>query len=138
MSSIQIVIPFIALTAVGWLLVVIGFGIATAGDPVTIFRDDPSSYPYWVVSLCGPFIFAAAIAHAALWAPVSPGLGMTVFIIGTTIRLTNDDALTTDVPTEFALLFTGSFLAILFWVRTYLSNRKQTIMVHFIVLRPYN
>ena len=75
MSSIQIVIPFIALTAFGWLLVVIGFGISTTGQ---IPRDDPTSYPYWVVSLFGPFIFATAIAHAALWAPVSHIVGAVV------------------------------------------------------------
>ena len=56
---------------------VIGFGIATVRDE-TIPRDDPISYPYWVVSLCGPFIFAAAIAHAALWAPVSSAVGAIV------------------------------------------------------------
>ena len=81
MSSIQIVIPLIGLTAIGWLLVVIGFGISSTKDefdPEKLPRDDPTSYPYWVVSLCGPFIFVAAIAHAAAWPPISSVVGAVV------------------------------------------------------------
>ena len=32
----------------------------------------------WFSCMCGPFIFAAAIAHAALWAPVSSAVGVIV------------------------------------------------------------
>ena len=47
------------------------------------------------------------------------GLGMTVYNAGNVIRQINDGSLSfiiTDVPAGFALLFAGSFLAILFWV----------------------
>ena len=60
----QAVLPLFALTAIGWLLVVVGFGLLTKpdGDPGL-----PVFYPLWMVSFCGPVLIGCAIAHAALW-----------------------------------------------------------------------
>ena len=61
---IQAVLPLFALTAIGWLLVVIGFGILTEpGGNV----NRPEFYPMWMVSLCGPLVIGCGVAHAALW-----------------------------------------------------------------------
>lgn len=83
----KLVLPFIVLTAIGWLLVVIGFGIKTQSDndrddfdapgplffnePDFVMNNEPESYPYWIVTLSGPLTFIAAVVHAALWAPWS-------------------------------------------------------------------
>ena len=74
--SVQIAIPFIGLTGIGWLLVVIGFGIVTVRDNAD--EGDPQVYPQWMVSFCGPLIIAAAIAHAATWMPTTAIVGAIV------------------------------------------------------------
>ena len=77
----QIAVPFIILTGIGWLLVVIGFGILTLRDDGD--RGDPTSYPQWIVSLCGPLIIGAALAHAASWMPATAIIGAVVSCVRT-------------------------------------------------------
>ena len=72
----QAVLPLFALTAIGWLLVVIGFGMFTepGGDV-----NHPVLYPMWMVSFCGPVVIGCGVAHAALWQrPVTTILGAIV------------------------------------------------------------
>ena len=45
---------------------------------VTQDRDEPFSYPYWIVCISGPFVFAAAVIHAAIWKPYSLIVGAIV------------------------------------------------------------
>ena len=55
----QAVLPLFALTAIGWLLVVIGFGMFTepGGDV-----NHPVLYPMWMVSFCGPVVIGCGVA----------------------------------------------------------------------------
>ncbi len=41
-------------------------------------KDEPYSYPLWIVSVSGPFLFTSAIIHAALWKPWSSIFGAIV------------------------------------------------------------
>ena len=72
----QIAVPFIGLTGIGWLLVVIGFGLTTVRDEFD--ENTPVLYPQWMVSFCGPLIIGVAIAHAASWQPASAIIGAAV------------------------------------------------------------
>ena len=72
----QIAVPFICLTAIGWLLVVVGFGLLTVRDGAD--EGNAAFYPQWMVSFCGPLIIGVAIAHAASWQPASAIIGAAV------------------------------------------------------------
>lgn len=44
-------------------------------------KDEPDSYPLWIVSISGPFLFVTAVIHAALWKPWSSLFGAIVSLI---------------------------------------------------------
>lgn len=84
--SLQVAVIFVALMAVPWLLTVITFGIASfnaLGSTVYVPRDNSVSYPFWMVSLCGPLLMVSAFLHAALWRPLSTYCGAVVSSIAT-------------------------------------------------------
>ncbi len=59
-------------------------------SPITIFpcrgysqagindKEEPESYPLWIVSISGPFLFISAVIHAALWKPWDSAFGAIV------------------------------------------------------------
>ena len=66
---------------VPWLLTVITFGIASfnvLGSAIFISRGNSVSYPFWMVSICGPLLMASALVHAALGKPLSTYSGAIV------------------------------------------------------------
>ena len=73
---VQIAVPFIGLTALAWLLIVVGYGIGTNGFQFD--ESQPYSYPYWMACISGPFVIVTAVLHAALWKPISNIMGAVV------------------------------------------------------------
>ena len=68
---LQVVFPLVGLVAIGWLLIIIGFGIETNQEPVPIpavriQADSSISYSWWMVILVTPFMLVMAAVQAAI------------------------------------------------------------------------
>jgi hypothetical protein len=62
----QVIFPFAGLVAVGWLLIIIGFGIETNQKVVRIPADSPRRYSWWMVILVTPLMLVMAVVQAAI------------------------------------------------------------------------
>ena len=60
----QVVFPLVGLVAIGWLLIIIGFGIETIQESVP--ADLPFRYSWWMVILVTPFMLVMAVVQAAI------------------------------------------------------------------------
>ena len=65
-SCIQVVFPLVGLVAIGWILIIIGFGIETNQELVLIPADAPIRYSWWMVILVTPFMLVMAVVQAAI------------------------------------------------------------------------
>ena len=63
---IQVVFPLVGLVAIGWILIIIGFGIETNQELVLIPADAPIRYSWWMVILVTPFMLVMAVVQAAI------------------------------------------------------------------------
>ena len=113
----KVAIPLFALTALGWLLVIISFGLGA------VIAGGAASYPFWVVSFGGPIVIIAAVIHAALRRPYSiftaaittffsvffiTALGMILYLTGQGIR-------TSVALAPVGVGFAGALIATIFW-----------------------
>ncbi len=62
----QAVFPLAGMVAIGWFLIIIGFGIETNQPLVLIPVDNPVRYSWWMVILVTPFMLTMAIVQAAI------------------------------------------------------------------------
>ena len=62
----QVVFPLAAMVVVGWLLIIIGFGIETNKPLVVLPGGKPIHYSWWMVILVIPFLLIMAVAQAAI------------------------------------------------------------------------
>ena len=62
----QVVFPLVGLVAIGWILIIIGFGIETNQELVLIPADAPIRYSWWMVILVTPFMLVMAVVQAAI------------------------------------------------------------------------
>ena len=62
----QVVFPLAAMVVVGWLLIIIGFGIETNKPLVVLPGGEPIHYSWWMVILVIPFLLIMAVAQAAI------------------------------------------------------------------------
>ena len=63
---LQVVFPLIGLVAIGWLLIIIGFGIETNQESPSIHANEPLSYSWWMVILVMPFMLVMTVVQAAV------------------------------------------------------------------------
>ena len=63
---LQVVFPLIGLVAIGWILIIIGFGIETNQESPSIQANEPLSYSWWMVILVTPFMLVMAVVQAAI------------------------------------------------------------------------
>jgi hypothetical protein len=63
-SCTQVVFPLVGLVAVGWILIIIGYGIETI--KVDLPADGSIRYSWWVVILVTPFMLVMAVVQAAI------------------------------------------------------------------------
>ena len=63
---LQVVFPLVGLVAIGWILIIIGFGIETNQELVLIPADSPIRYSWWMVILVTPFMLVMAVVQAAI------------------------------------------------------------------------
>ena len=58
--------PLAGMVAIGWFLIIIGFGIETNQPQASVPADDPTRYSWWMVILVTPFMLTMAIVQAAI------------------------------------------------------------------------
>jgi len=125
-SYVQVVLPLIALSAVGWLVYVIGFGLLNNQISQAAVPED---YPFYAAAVIGPFVYTGAVAHAALWRQISSIVGSIIAVLsvvyftamGFILHFTgiaiyehyNRPGVLLNNNTN--VMFSGSFLACLFW-----------------------
>ena len=65
---LQVVFPLVGLVAIGWILIIIGFGIETYHKSAFILgpADSPIRYSWWMVILVTPFMLVMAVVQAAI------------------------------------------------------------------------
>jgi hypothetical protein len=125
----KIVPAFVALSFVGWIVFVAGFGKQNKDDPTFDLKNN-SLYPYWAAAVLGPIVYILAVVHALLWGFPSAIVGSVTAVLsmmyitalsavfvtaGIYIRNPDDVFISGDVPVYYDLLFAGGFLAALFW-----------------------
>ena len=54
------------MVTIGWLLIIIGFGIETNQPFVTLSANTPIRYSWWMVILVTPFMLIMAVVQAAI------------------------------------------------------------------------
>jgi hypothetical protein len=119
----KIVPAFVALSFVGWIVFVAGFGKQNKDDPTFDLKNN-TLYPYWAAAVLGPIVYILAVVHALLWGFPSAIVGsvtavlsmmyitaLSAVFVSAGIVIRNFD----DVPVYYNLLFAGGFLAALFW-----------------------
>jgi len=126
-SYVQVVLPLIALSAIGWLVYVIGFGLFNNRRSQAAIPED---YPYYAAAVFGPFVYIGAVAHAALWRQISSivgsiiavlsvvyftAMGYILHLMGTAIYEYYHNPEFTALDNSVTTMFSGSFLACLFW-----------------------
>ena len=62
---LQVVFPLVGLVAIGWILIIIGFGIET-NQEFSIQANEPIRYSWWMVILVTPFMLVMAVVQAAI------------------------------------------------------------------------
>jgi uncharacterized membrane protein len=126
----------IAMSAVGWMLFVLSFGIyRNRYMYVGSITDHPELYWAWAACIVGPVAYVLALIHAVMWKRASAAIGSVTALLGMVYTATLGYALITcgiytyeavkhsdeefseysAYPEYVGLMLAGSFLACLFW-----------------------
>lgn len=140
-------LPMIALSAVGWILFIVGFAkYRNRYLYVGSVQDYPELYWAWAASTMGPVVYMLAGIHAVVWKRssgvvwrrISAAIGSTTALLGvvytsslgyaliacgvftyeSTKYLYSDNPWYGQYPDYMGLMLAGSFLACLFWAIT--------------------
>ena len=66
-NAIQVVFPLVGMVALGWFLIIVGFGIETNEKLVIALPADlPVRYSWWIVILVTPGMLIMAVVQAAI------------------------------------------------------------------------
>ena len=72
-NAMQAVFPLVGMVAIGWILIIVGFGIETnqevvliPGVTATLGAGGPIRYSWWMVILVTPLMLISALVQAAI------------------------------------------------------------------------